>query len=49
MNKRQAKKAFRKCVNVFPQGRIKHGIWVKKETRLYEKELLKLGCIEKAN
>lgn len=34
MNKRQAKKRFRKSVRTFPYGRrSKAGIWLKKEAR----------------
>lgn len=42
MNKRQAKKAFRKAVYVMPQGRrTKSGIWKKKTTREWHKEELR--------
>ena len=40
MNKRQAKKAFRKAVYVMPQGRrTKAGTWKKKATRKWDKEV----------
>ena len=42
MNKRHAKKNFRKSVFIFPYGKkTKAGIWLKKQTREYEKLLLK--------
>lgn len=44
MNKRQAKKDFRKAVRTFPVGRrSKAGIWLKKRTRQDHKELLEYG------
>lgn len=44
MNKRQAKKEFRKFVNVFPYGRrSKAGIWLKKRARKDHLEMLKYG------
>ena len=42
MNKRQVKKHFRRAVCVMPQGRrSKAGTWLKKETRLWERQILK--------
>lgn len=39
MNKRQAKKKFRKAVCTMPYGRrTKSGIWKKKATRKWDKE-----------
>lgn len=44
MNKRQAKKQFRKCVHDFPYGRkTKAGIWKKKRARKDHRELLQYG------
>ena len=41
MNRRQAKKDFRKYVYCMPQGRkSKAGIWKKKETRKWHKEMM---------
>lgn len=44
MNKRQAKKEFRKAVHTFPYGRrSKAGIWLKKRARKNHAELLNYG------
>lgn len=44
MNKRQAKKKFRKSVFTFPYGRRSNaGIWLKKEARKFHAELLEFG------
>ena len=41
MNKRQAKKEFRKAVRTFPSGgKSKAGIWLKKRDRQMDKMLM---------